>query len=112
MLHNLSDNVDMQQELAKSLIYTYDFKTKLQLLQITASKRKVRGALKYQGLDFNTLVNDCEGLFIISTFWNINLRMSFYWGVLGYMFQLGKTAEKHREMAPSLKHNIPEVYPP
>jgi hypothetical protein len=28
------------------------------------------------------------------------------------MFQLGKTAEKHREMAPSSKHNIPVVHPP
>jgi hypothetical protein len=58
MLYNLSDNVNIQQELAKSLIYMYDFETKLQLPHIIAYKRKVVGAVKYQVLDFNTLVND------------------------------------------------------
>jgi hypothetical protein len=28
------------------------------------------------------------------------------------MFQLGKRAEKHREMSPSSEHNIPVVHPP
>lgn len=73
MLDNLSDNMDMQKELEKSLIYMYNFETKLQLPHFTDYKRKVTGAIKCQGLNSNIFENDSEGLFIISTFWNVNL---------------------------------------